>query len=474
MINMSKQFKDVFGVMTNDYVTVGKYIIDRNNPGLVRDYLNPELYCHPDFSLPIYCDFDEHGRLLLNGKKKYTDPRNGDIGMVFPYVYCENILPNNNIELCTRAVPLEFIPMEHFVECINDGLFYHKYHTKLMPKRPLKYRQANAIKKLSKYPNLKDQLKYGIKSTSYTVTEGKRYTFGLEIETSNGYLPEYLDKSLNYEAVHDGSLRDENGNVMGGEYVTGVLVGDSGFLQLKKLCNELAKRCQVNHRCGVHVHIGGVNFNKEFIVHLYKLCLDIQNDLYKMLPVSRRNNEYCRPLNNFHFGGLTMYKDSMEYDINIDNMYQTIRNYVAHVDRIDPSRINKKNQHPLGNKCGYNHTAPRYCWLNLVPAMFDTRGNGIYTIEIRSHSATLSYTKIKNWVLICMAIMWFAENEQQYIRMNTVKLSDVIDAAYPKKGSKLIEYIYERIAKFALDPNGQEKLDYQEKELNNQLTLTTI
>jgi hypothetical protein len=193
-----------------------------------------------------------------------------------------------------------------------------------------------------------------------------------------------------------------------------------------------------------------------------------------MLPASRRTNEYCRELGRFHFGDLNNFKDAMDYQININSAYETIRNYVAHVDRIDPSRINKKNQHPLGNKCGYNHSTPRYCWLNLVPAMFDTRGNGVYTVEIRSHSGTLSYTKIKNWILISMAIMWFAENEQEYIRTKTVKLKDVIQAAYPKKGLKLMDYIYERVAKFALDPNGQEKEDYMEKELNNQLTLTTI
>lgn len=258
-----------------------------------------------------------------------------------------------------------------------------------------------------------------------------------------------------------------------GEYVTGVLIGDSGFLQLKRLCNELSKRCTVNHRCGVHVHIGGVHFNKEFIVHLYKLCLDIQKELYAMLPASRRNNEYCRPLGNFHFNGLGTYKDSMDYEIIIDHLYTTINNYVSHVN-CEPSRGNKKTQHPMGNKCGYDHNTPRYCWLNLVPAMFDTRGNGAYTIEIRSHSGTLSYTKIKNWILISMAIMSFVENEQEYIRHNTVKLKDVIEAAYPKKGSKLMEYIYERVAKFTLDPNGQEKEDYKEKEINNQLTLTTI
>lgn len=212
---MNKQIKDAFGVMTNDYVNVGRYKIDSNNPDLVRDYVNPDLYCHTKLSTPIYCDFDKEGRLLLNGNIKYTNLQAEDLFSLFPCVYCVNIDSSNNTYLYSKCVPIEFIPMDFFVECLNDGIFYHKHLVNNMPKKPNRYRQTKAIKKLHKYPLLKDQLKYGIKSSTYTLTEGKRYTFGVEIETSSGYIPEYLDKDLNYEAVHDGSLRDENGNVMG-------------------------------------------------------------------------------------------------------------------------------------------------------------------------------------------------------------------------------------------------------------------
>ena len=37
----------------------------------------------------------------------------------------------------------------------------------------------------------------GIKSPSYKITEGKRYKFGLELETIYGRLPYYLDNYLN-------------------------------------------------------------------------------------------------------------------------------------------------------------------------------------------------------------------------------------------------------------------------------------
>lgn len=467
-----KEIKDVFGVITSDYVTVSKYKIDKNNPDLTLDYFNNTLYCHPNFSSAIRCEFDDLGRLKDNGKKVYTS-YNNDIINNCPMIICDIVYSNDNVEKTGVYVPLEFIPTDWFTECFYDGIFYHLNYAQTKPKKPVRYRQIDNIKKIHDCDSIKDELKYGIKSTTYLLTEGKRYTFGAEIETSGGYLPNYLDKDLNYEAVHDGSLRDENGNVNGGEYVTGVLIGDSGFLQLKRLCNELTKRCTVNYKCGVHIHIGNINFNKDFIVHLYKLCLDIENELFKMLPESRRNNEYCRPLKKFNFNSLIT-KDCIEYRMAVDNIYSNLFCYIAHSDHADPARSNKKTQHPLGNKCGYNHSTARYCWLNLVPAMFDTRGNGKYTVEIRSHSGTTSYTKIKNWTLITMAIMSFAENEQEFIRNNKVTLANVIQAAFPKKASSLLNYIKDRTDLFSKNSNEQEFLDYTEHEINNQLTLTTI
>ena len=70
------------------------------------------------------------------------------------------------------------------------------------------------------------------------------------METISGKLPQYLDDSLNYLSIRDGSLKDEDGEEYGYEYVTGVLTGDTGLLQTKKLCNALTKYCIVNKKCG--------------------------------------------------------------------------------------------------------------------------------------------------------------------------------------------------------------------------------
>ena len=83
-------------------------------------------------------------------------------------------------------------------------------------------------KKTGKYsddPQGKEQrrhrdLELGIKSISHRISEGKKYTFGVEIETCSGFLRRnvYEENRLNLECTHDGSIE-------GGEYVTGILTG---------------------------------------------------------------------------------------------------------------------------------------------------------------------------------------------------------------------------------------------------------
>ncbi len=98
---------------------------------------------------------------------------------------------------------------------------------------------------------MKDNLLYGVDTLTYSAFEGIGYTFGIEIETCIGRLnkSDFIDK-LNVKAVHDGSLRDADGATPGGEYVTGVLIGDSGLYQLHELCRILSMRCKVNAQCG--------------------------------------------------------------------------------------------------------------------------------------------------------------------------------------------------------------------------------
>ena len=355
----------------------------------------------------------------------------------------------------------------YYVESVNTGNFYHKDDPVskdiLIKQNDILYRKHKCVKS---FKNL-----VANKPMTYIKMLGKKYTWGVEIETSSGYLPKHLDKKLVYDAVHDGSLRDENGNVFGGEYVTSVLYGDLGLQQLKMLCNELSKRCMINKRCGVHVHIGGATFNKESVVLMYYLYKKMENSIFNMLPESRRDNEYCRKLPNVNIN-ISSINQNREY--NIDYYYNTIMTILSSGYSPD-HKVNKKNDHPKGFKCGYDHSAARYCWVNFIPAVFNTRKNEVYSIEFRPHPASTSYYKIKNWLFICIALIDIVENHKKEIYNNpNITLQDIIRIVYPKNHMQINDYIEKRTLKFADKSINHEISDYTDNEVTDDLTLKSL
>lgn len=379
------------------------------------------------------------------------------------------------------------LPLSFYEEELSTGHFYHiDVPTKnRYVNNNIVYRKVNNAR-FNPSGNLRFDYLMGLKSPTNRLSENKPYKFGVELETIKGLLPQYLDEMLNYDAVHDGSLRNENGDLpVGGEYVTGVLYGDTGFLQLKKLCNELTKRCKVNKLCGYHVHIGNANFNNELIVLLYVLYKKLENEMFDMLPKARGKNEYCRRLDDINFEWDNSYLNNMyDYKEFINRSYNKVFNFVggkAYANDIVPSYINNKStEHPLGKKCGYNHHSSRYCWINFVPTIFDTRDDKTAkTIEIRNHSGTTNYRKVRNWVLINMGIVWFAENHKvEILTSKNITLSDVMSQAYPRKASILIDYIQQRKQLFSdSDKNNAlcvELKDYEEVNEDSNLTLKTL
>lgn len=315
---------------------------------------------------------------------------------------------------------------------------------------------------------LKRNLEMGVESLTFKNLEGQRYSFGVELESCEGRFEDDEVSHLNVKAVHDGSLREADGsNPIGGEYVTGVLVGDSGLAQLHEICRVLQTKCKLDKRCGVHVHIGGLNWGKEEVVYSWILAELLEKEIFDTLPKSRRDNSYCRALNKIvgktGIVALNSTKSIQEYNIEIDSIYNRIFTEVSGLHPSEqPSRgINKNTDHPKGPKCGFDKKAQRYCWLNYVTLLFNTKKiHNSWTLEFRNMSGTLNYTKIKNWLKLCMAFCSFVENHKSSIK-NSLKtpitLETIIKAVYPITGSKLNSYMNERKQLFN---SADESVDY--------------
>lgn len=330
-----------------------------------------------------------------------------------------------------------------------------------------------------------ENYKWGTDSPTHLELEGLKPTLGFEIETINGPVPLSARKYLNVSAVHDGSLRGPNGeDPQGGEYVTGVLYGDMGFKQLNLLCNTLQKHCEIDRRCGVHIHIGSLNWSEEDLVFCYALALQIEKEGYDLLPNSRRTNSYCKPLQRipgFVERLLSIKKtDKLQYRVTIEELYNELFLYVSG-GVPQSNNCNKNTNHPKGSKCGYSKSSQRYCWINFVTLLFNTKGNvNAKTLEIRHHGATMNYTKIRNWTKIWVAFANFVTNYKQAIlegvvtykgKKFPVNLETIVALAYPKSGQNLIKFMRNRRETFK---TKGEEIDYSSTIENDGATLSQI
>lgn len=374
-----------------------------------------------------------------------------------------------------------------FDEAIKSGFIYKSnYDFVIHPdlkEKSLKPKESYNTFKFSNNQKNKREI------NTFKISEGLKYTFGVELETASGFIPDFIAWKYNMDCIRDGSIT-------GGEYVTGILKGDLGFIELSRITKLLNKSCTIDHKCGVHVHIGGINNNKLFTVAAYKLGLLLQDEIFSMLPSSRlntRNTYYsnnnrksaCDKLKPFEILEIPFNKTNYLFDIYVDECYNQIFSWLSDGRVEKPNnRVNKRSTHPSGK-----YPNSRYVWLNFVPLNFNKKDTELLsiksdellinnikksqTLEFRNHSASLNYKKIKNWILICMAFVNYAENRPlNILNSDKITLYDILSFSYNDNLEYLLEYIEKRKSKFAVkdvEENWRiEDEDYVEEKIYNE------
>ncbi len=486
----------------------------KNDPFIITDVFDGNLV-HQNNCVAVITDIKESSKGLLF-ETKFTKKENNKL--LLPFVYKGSIIfvLNEKVFEDSSVKVVEDFKLGCF-KLKSDYADHKEYADYKEYENSIKYSK-------DKFYNFK----YGMDSPTYLISEGKSYTFGVEIETSYGLMPSYIRDNFNFKCVYDGSLKDDAGHAHGGEYVSGVLKGDKGFEHLKDFLYQASRRCQINAKAGVHVHIG-VNPTSDLIVHLYKLSLCVQDELYKLIPYNRRGSAHCKYLDSFKFDfNNILGKD--DYNNRIDEYYSIIYQHYSGKGYKPGSSLNKLNYHPKGQngKCNYDQHSPRYCWLNLIPAMFQRKGSAeirdrgviggfaevrrgdprpnrfdyhsidtfmqddanwlrrnpqgvppppvpvvkeeeekynAYTAEFRLWPASLNFNKIKNHIKICMALVYYAENYQKEIQnRDIIPLEEIIIAAFPKRGYKLVTFMKERMDLFASTSKAIESNEYKDSE----------
>lgn len=233
-----------------------------------------------------------------------------------------------------------------------------------------------------------------------------KYTFGLEFETSSGFIPEDI-------CFRDGLIPLRDGSISGLEYSTVVLSGNYGLSLLEQQLNSLKTYTSFNKECSLHIHFGSFPLNPDKIYRLYYICKKIEDDFKRLTPaLTFKSNEYkatgknyCKLLPNFR---------------NFAQMYDALVGYPFFGDFTQP--------HPndILRQAKWKVTT-RYYFVNFINLLCY---NVNKTIEFRFLRPTYNIKKILLWIYIFNAILKYAEESNEYIDSS---ISSIVNKVYPSK-----------------------------------------
>ena len=243
--------------------------------------------------------------------------------------------------------------------------------------------------------------------TSYELAKHLDYTFGLEFETSQGYIPEDI-------CYQDGLIPLRDGSITAPEYSTVVLKGNQGISLLHQQIETLKEYTSFNKECSLHVHLGNYPLKPDTIFNLYKVCKYLENELKSILPRFTfcsgvyKNNEkdYCKKLKNYS---------------SFEDMYYKLvgRKFFGSFTQAHPDDKERKRKWNVVN---------RYYFVNFINALCYKVNK---TIEFRFLRPTYNFKKILLWLYIFNGILKYSEkyyNPDCYITLRII-----IKKCYPEE-----------------------------------------
>lgn len=256
-------------------------------------------------------------------------------------------------------------------------------------------------------------------------------TFGIEFETWNGTISERKLDYFGLIPLKDGSLRKEGGE-MAYEYTTVPLKGAVGLKSLRNIADCLSKYTEIAPNCSTHIHLGGYELSKGFIVALYGLVSAIEKEIFSLFPAYFENTgkfkrqSYCGP----------MYKVELHSKNSVDENFKNIFDLLSgNNDKYFSTPIKfegfSSNGHPLDKTGEHKWNIPfRYTYCNLIPLIWGTS----HTTEFRVHPPTINKARIVNWLFITNAIVQYAfscrENPETILDDSKIGLHKILNTVY--------------------------------------------
>lgn len=274
-------------------------------------------------------------------------------------------------------------------DCLNFNREYGIYTFGKVPNANI-YAAGNFPYTFTKYYNTRflsdtfQKWQENYHSIQFKYADEMPYTFGLEFETSGGYIPEHELFNLGLIPLRDGSIR-------GLEYSTIVLKGQQGLNTLYEMTKCLRKYTIFDKECSLHIHLGNWKLDESTILKLNNLFSSASLGQY--LPRDTYNTE------RYKATGKSYCKKNASYST-FNDLYRSLvgRSYYGDLYQPHPDDVN-------GTRKWNIHS--RYKALNLINALCYNFGK---TAEFRILRPTYNFDKIICWLYVFAAFIKYAEN----------------------------------------------------------------
>lgn len=274
-----------------------------------------------------------------------------------------------------------------------------------------------------------------------------KYTFGVELETATGAIPSNKLLETGLIPVRDGSTPNY-------EFVTIPL---SNVTSLFPIIEQLSKNCTFNITTAMHIHIGNVPTNKLFVSRFYKFMTNMQDEVFRMFPKYKADNELGIKRRN--------YTQKLPKKVKFNTILNFLNNNKECTSEYTGERLDHYADMRRTNKW---YVSSRYFWVNLIPLIFYPSR----TIEFRIHQGTFNKYKIIYWLLICVALIKYVEitkNSKQ------VALKTVLNRVYPDGNTANALYQhYLDMSSYYLGYNEQADMAYRQDERDDKTYVPSI
>lgn len=227
-----------------------------------------------------------------------------------------------------------------------------------------------------------------LEDKEYPLSKHLRYTFGIEFETSMGYIPQEI-------SFRDGLIPLRDGSISGIEYSTVVLEGNKGLNLLRQQCNTLKTFTEFNKECALHIHMGGYPVDPTYIYALYCVWYFVERELIR--------SHIIPPLS---FNTAKYKANGKDYCYKLDEIYSFEDLYKAVTGRTFMGDLHQAHPADVEKRAKWNIKS-RYKGLNLVNMLCY---KGPKTVEFRFLRPSFNFRKITLWLYILNAVLEYARH----------------------------------------------------------------